>query len=236
MNILFKTISGSHLYGTNDENSDLDIRGFCESPINSLLGLDHFEQYNDKTKDVTIYYLNKFVKLAYGGNPNILELLWANTNPIAIINNSQIAQELFAMRQDFICGNIFNKFYGFITSELTRIERKSLGNLQNKRRVIVEQYGYDTKALMNVARLYYELASLLYFKKITFPLLEREQLKLIKQGEFSIDEIKSDILPKLENIRKGFLELLKNPDYNKINDWLVDANIQIILKDVNNSD
>ena len=45
--ILLEVISGSHAYGLNKENSDVDKRGVFVQPIDDYLGLKNVEQIND---------------------------------------------------------------------------------------------------------------------------------------------------------------------------------------------
>ena len=74
---ILKVVAGSRAYGTNTEDSDYDYRGICIQPKKYLLGLDKFEQHEEKEPDTVIYSLEKFVRLALQNNPNILEILFA---------------------------------------------------------------------------------------------------------------------------------------------------------------
>lgn len=44
-NIVLLTLGGSHAYGTNTKNSDLDIRGIARNTEKELLGLSKFETF-----------------------------------------------------------------------------------------------------------------------------------------------------------------------------------------------
>lgn len=48
--ILFLTLGGSHAYGTNNENSDIDVRGCFLNRPEELLGLRQFEVFADKKR------------------------------------------------------------------------------------------------------------------------------------------------------------------------------------------
>lgn len=39
LSVIYLTISGSHAYGTNNEDSDIDIRGIFLNPIESRIGI-----------------------------------------------------------------------------------------------------------------------------------------------------------------------------------------------------
>ena len=50
-NVILLGLGGSHAYGLNGENSDVDLRGIITTPINNLLGFGEFEQYIDEDTD-----------------------------------------------------------------------------------------------------------------------------------------------------------------------------------------
>jgi len=59
---------GSHAYGTNVEDSDIDIRGVILDRNNNILGIkDNFEQIEDKTTDTVIYTMSKVYSLLTSG-------------------------------------------------------------------------------------------------------------------------------------------------------------------------
>lgn len=45
--VILLGLAGSYSYGTNNENSDIDIRGVALNQKSDLLGLTQFEQYVD---------------------------------------------------------------------------------------------------------------------------------------------------------------------------------------------
>lgn len=52
---------GSYAYGTNNENSDIDIRGITLNMPSDLLGLTEFEQFEDSRTDMVIYSFNIYL-------------------------------------------------------------------------------------------------------------------------------------------------------------------------------
>ena len=62
-NIAYLTIAGSIAYGTDNANSDVDIRGFAVENFDSILTGKAFEQIDDDKTDTVIYGLRKFFKL-----------------------------------------------------------------------------------------------------------------------------------------------------------------------------
>jgi predicted nucleotidyltransferase len=134
--LIMATLAGSHLYGTNRPDSDIDIRGVCFSPKEALLGLSGFEQYQPKTTaavayskeqfdvesdDVTIYALNKFFMLCLNANPNIVELLFAPVCKMLYV--SPLWAQIEGYRDIFLSTKIVHTFAGYAFSQLKRIER-----------------------------------------------------------------------------------------------------------------
>lgn len=75
MKILFKSIVGSHTYGTNIEGSDIDYKGIFIQNKDDILGFKYKEQI-DVSKDETIYEVKRFLQLLQTANPTMLELLY----------------------------------------------------------------------------------------------------------------------------------------------------------------
>jgi predicted nucleotidyltransferase len=74
-NIILLTLGGSHAYGMDKEDSDVDVRGISlNSKSDILLGAD-FEQVVDVDTDTTVYSFNKMIQLLTSNNPNTIEQL-----------------------------------------------------------------------------------------------------------------------------------------------------------------
>src|SRR5258708_8318945 len=121
--IIFETVAGSYLYGTSIENSDIDYRGVCIEPLYSLLGLVNFEQFEDSTqKDRVIYGLRKFINLALGQNPNIVELLFVPFQPEFMIQHTLEWKQIIENREYFLSRKVADTFIGYAVSQLKRME------------------------------------------------------------------------------------------------------------------
>ena len=94
---------GSQAYAVNDDNSDLDILGFCIPPKDMvfphlsghIFGFGEppsvFEQVQQHhisdpdsttTYDITIYSIVKYFNLCMMGNPNLIDCLYSTSNHI----------------------------------------------------------------------------------------------------------------------------------------------------------
>ncbi len=91
-NIILLTVGGSHAYGTNNENSDLDIRGCALNKKEEILCNNKFEQFINEETDTTIYGFNKLITLLSNVNPNTIEMLGNKKEHYFYI--SKIGQEL----------------------------------------------------------------------------------------------------------------------------------------------
>lgn len=134
-NILFLTVHGSRAYGTNNENSDIDIKGIAIPDKEYLLGFkNNFEQTEIREPyDVVIYSLQKFCKLASDCNPSIIEILF--TDPKEWIYASPLYLKLYENRHLFLSKKVKNTFVGYALSQLKRAKthREWLLNPPNKK-------------------------------------------------------------------------------------------------------
>jgi len=119
-NIILLTTAGSYSYGTNNEESDIDIRGICIERENEYWGLSKFEQYDDKKTDTVIYGFSKIINLLLNNNPNIMELLGTNDEHIFIIKNA--GKQLKDNAGLFLSKKVFNSFGGYATAQLRRLQ------------------------------------------------------------------------------------------------------------------
>src|SRR6478736_1937127 len=94
--------SGSHSYGLNTPESDLDYKGIAIPPREFFHGfMKKFEQVElKKTKDsdieFVIYEIRKFFNLCADNNPNIMELLWLD--PSDYLTVTPIGEKIIAAR------------------------------------------------------------------------------------------------------------------------------------------
>lgn len=122
--IIFEGYSGSHLYGTNTEDSDVDMRGVVIPPLSVLL--DPFNEFDVKDSfedgsDRALYSLKKFFKLCADNNPNVLELLFVPQNKTTI--SSKEWELIVSKRHLFLSKNIKHRFLGYAFSQLEKIKR-----------------------------------------------------------------------------------------------------------------
>lgn len=119
--LIFMTLAGSHMYGTNVEGSDIDKRGVCVPPKKVVYGFArNFNQQEFEGEDTTVFALQKFMKLAADCNPNIVELLFAPEDCIEQIHPTW--EKLLEKRDLFLTAKAYYTFTGYAHSQLKRIK------------------------------------------------------------------------------------------------------------------
>lgn len=126
-NIIILTLGGSHAYGTNNENSDLDIRGCALNSKMQILTNENFEQFVNEATDTTIYAFNKLVALLSNVNPNTIEML--GNKPEHYFYVSPIGKELIDNAHLFLSKKCVHSFGGYANQQLYRLNQKSAHQL-----------------------------------------------------------------------------------------------------------
>lgn len=119
-NTIYLVASGSYGYGTNNENSDLDLRGVLVEPKRYIYGLKTFEQFEHFESDTVIYGLKKFIKLCMQGNPNTLELLGVNED--CIVKWSDSGRLLRDNSGIFLSKEVIRSFGNYAIAQLRRLQ------------------------------------------------------------------------------------------------------------------
>lgn len=147
-NIIILTLGGSHAYGTNNENSDLDIRGCALNSKMQILTNENFEQFVNEATDTTIYAFNKLISLLCNVNPNTCEMLGNKSEHYFHV--SPIGKELIDNAHLFLSKKAIYSFGGYANQQLRRLENKSnrlVGQTQNEEHIYktIEHATYDFK-------------------------------------------------------------------------------------------
>ena len=125
----YLTVHGSHAYGLNGPNSDLDLRGFFFQKPEDFFGLkggpdqEEANVFNDQGKivrDVTVWEFRKFLKLASGSNPNILETLFTADLDVKISGNPSETLRKHA-KDWFLSRQVEKTFGGYAHQQMVRL-------------------------------------------------------------------------------------------------------------------
>lgn len=122
-NTMLLTLGGSHAYGMETENSDLDVRGIAFNTKEEILLGQDFEQVVNVPTDTSIYSFNKMIQLLTNNNPNTIEIL--GCKPEQYLHVSKLGQELLDNRKIFLSQVCVHTFGGYASSQLRRMENKA---------------------------------------------------------------------------------------------------------------
>ncbi len=225
---------GSISHGTyksnKDPNSidDKDAIGFCIPPVDYYYGLKTFGSRNTKeikegVWDIVVYEYRKAIRLLEKGNPNLLSILWLE--PQYYLKITPAGQLLLDNKDLFVGKHVYHSFAGYANGQLRRMERLAFkGFMGEKRKKLVEKYGYDCKNgshLIRILRLGIEFlreGKLNVFRKDAAELLE------IKEGKWSLGRIKNEANRLFCLAEEAFhlSDLPEKPDHEKVNRLCVD--------------
>ena len=116
---ILRVVTGSHAYGTDTPESDIDIRGIFVPNREYVLGTRRVEQVEGKP-DTVMYALQKYIALARNANPNILELLFAPAD--CYLEVRPLGARMIESRNLFLSRKARFTYSGYAYSQLKRIE------------------------------------------------------------------------------------------------------------------
>ena len=122
--IILLSLGGSYAYGTNTDNSDIDLRGIMHEPVNCLLGLSNFEQKEihnaDTGVDTVVYGFKKMINLLLGNNPNCIEILSPQRRNI--VYSTELGDYLIEHRHLFLSQKCVMTFGAYARAQLDRLQ------------------------------------------------------------------------------------------------------------------
>ena len=209
-----------------DPNSidDKDIMGVFIPEIDNYFGLKHkaHQEVFIKEWDAVSYEIRKFVQLLAGANPNVLSLLWVK--PQHYIARTILGDELIANRNMFVSRKIYHSFTGYAHDQLRRMTAFTFeGYMGDKRKKLVEQFGYDCKNAAHLIRLLRMGIEFLREGELHVFREDAAQLLEIKKGLWTMEQVKeeADRLFKRAETAYDECKLPVAPDLEKINDLVV---------------
>jgi predicted nucleotidyltransferase len=143
----------------NQPNSidDKDTMAFCVPPKETFLGLKEYGsrgtvEVKRGEWDIVIYEARKALRLLSQGNPNVLSMLWLEPN--LYIRKTEAGRLLLERRSIFVGRHVYKPFAGYASQQLYKMEHGAFkGYMGDKRKALVERYGYDTKNAAHMIRL-----------------------------------------------------------------------------------
>lgn len=214
--IIFEGVAGSHAYGLNTANSDIDIRGIFLCDNKDLLTINNYtKQISDDKNDIIFYELNRYVELLIQNNPNIIELLYLPKNKIKY--KSPLFDDIFIKNRDlFLTKQCKNTFGGYSISQIKKargLNKKIVNPVDKKRKTPIDFcYIIYNNGSMNLRKWlkkqdipkkrdqsYYGLQNINHMKNV-YNMFFREDgiYKGITNKDESSDNIRLSSIPKYE--------------------------------------
>lgn len=247
--VIYKTYAGSRSYGTNitedaakaiakekggsweDYVSDVDIRGIFIPYPKYMFGPQKVDEFKDPHDEDTVYFsLDKFLRLALEGNPNVVEQLFVREEDVLYMH--PIGKELRENRQWFISKNAYGRFGSYAWSQLKRMTVQNDDFKRNeKRQKIIDMTAtengarYDAKNAMHLVRLFQMGIEILSTGMLSTYRLNFVDLLEIRNGKYTLEEMKEYA----EKLNFELEEAMKNstipnvPDFEVVNKWAMSA-------------
>lgn len=241
-NTAYLCMMGSTAYGVSGDSSDMDLYGYCLPPKHlvfpHLAGeipgfseeVNRFEQWSQhhvvdkesrKEYDLTVYSIVKFFRLCMDNNPNMVDALFVPRR--CILHTTEIGEKVRENRHLFLHKGSYHKFRGYAYSQMNKIKDKT--NSSNpKRKKTIEDFGYDTKFAYHVVRLACEAEQILVEHDLDIT-RDRELLKSIRRGEWTLSEIESWFSEKEKHLETLYANssLRHSPDVDRIKSLLLEC-------------
>ena len=194
---IFSYLGGSHAYGLNNKDSDVDERGiFVNTEPSKIYGLETHEHQENKETDTFYMELRKFLKLLQKGNTQATEALFVTDHILKTTDDFKYIQE--NKMQLLGSETLYKTLRGYIQGEKSLIIGHPLGKfLGEKRKTAITQYGYSYRNAVHAIRLL--RCGILFFTTDKYP------VNILRE-----DLIFGDMMKDIKN----------NPQNHKVNDLL----------------
>lgn len=162
-NLEMLVLNGSVAYGTNHDDSDLDLIGVYFPSLDYLFD-DKVKMYtyvakeNGKNVDVALYSIFHYIQMALSSNPNIIGSLYSEPDDYLYL--SDVGQKILDCREMFLSKKIVQSFSGYSRGQIQRIRNHYSENLNkasqsaylvdilnNSLQTISDKYELDSNAI-----------------------------------------------------------------------------------------
>ena len=165
--VICQCLGGSHSYGLNTPESDIDMRGiFAHTDMSYIIGLNRYEHQQDKSdgKDDESKEFRHALTLLKGGNTQMIELLFNNNWIVVTDLWKYVMGHKYSLMDS---ENLFKCLMGYAYGELKLANGERTGRLGSKRKEKIDAYGFSPKNFCQLLRLCW--AGKVFFKDGIFP-------------------------------------------------------------------
>ena len=238
-NMILTGLRGSDAHGTKlgsdhaRDIDDIDTFAICVQPEEWYLGLGDL-RWVPATRDVwetsgsaydhLVYDVRKAFWLLAKGNPNVHSWLWNQNEDY--FWTMEAGETLLEHRDVFMSHRVLTSLGGYAQTQFEKMERTKYAGYQGeKRRAMVDEFGYDVKHAAHCLRLLWMGIELAETGRLTVRRDddEVEILKAVKAGRWSFDKVRSwaDGLTKDFELSCKMSDLPDEPDMDDISGLLV---------------
>jgi hypothetical protein len=227
-NLLFLGYRGSIAHGmyvpNSDPNSidDKDVMGIFVASRDHYVGLRQEKETVEKWYnewDCVYYEIRKIISLLLKGNPNVLSTLWLDER--YIIQSSEAYSVLRKSRDIFASKKVYHAFCGYAHSQFKKMTAFTFnGYMGEKRKTLVEKYGFDVKNAVHLIRLLkmgieFLTEGTLYVERT----LDASQLLAIKNGQWTLEQVKAEAEKLFKLCEEAYIRssLPNEPNYDAAN-------------------
>ena len=228
---IIKVLVGSQIHGLSVPTSDRDIEAVVIEPIHEAIGISKpFEELICESDEEDIKYvsLRKWCRLALGGNPNFLLLLFAPQDNI--LSMDARGSQLRDLRAAFLSKVAIRAHLGYMQQQRKAVSSKSNSGRGKPRQDLITKYGYDTKFAMHLCRLGLQGCELAEHGRITLPFKGEEQLALmnIRNGLCSLAEVMAFADGLEDRMCKAWADspLPMRPDKAAVEKWMLEMYVR----------
>ena len=239
---LLLTVSGSRAYGTNVPESDFDVNGvfitsykdrngYLPTPtglkgqeiqgvVNTFLPPEALAQLGGKPVDGNTHELRRFFSIAATGNPNILEVLYAEEP--SRLYTSPLGRVLLDHRHLFLSRRVCETYRGYARTQgeyMTRLVESGASTSNPHRQALRDKYGYDCKFAMHLVRILRTGQEILSEGVVNVWRKDAEELVAIRNGAWTFPEVLAyaeDAAQKILDLRSKSI-LPEQPDTDVLN-------------------
>lgn len=213
-----------------DPNSidDIDLFSIVIPSLDHYFGLKTYGSRGTKEIfegrfDCVIYEFTKVIHLLTKANPNVLCYLWME--PKHYLRISPFSTDLFFARERFLTKKIYFAIEGYAKSQMELMTRGIYkGYMGEKRKALVDKYGFDPKSASHMIRLLkLGITALRHGYIEVYRKEDREELLAIKRGEIEFSQIKEDAQLLFVDLKDAFrISILpEEPNMEDINNLCV---------------
>lgn len=222
---------GSKAYGTSTPESDDDYMGVVCAPLSCYMGLDKWandgsmeiKRAQGAEVDAVVYDIRKFFKLCLAFNPHVIPLLYLRDEDYRYLH--PVGKRIISCRHIFESKRALNTFVGYARGQISNVQRGITGKYGEKRKKLIEEFGYDVKFAYHTIRLlgmiqeFFEIGEMTFHRGSDVEFLMEIRRGEVAQGEFF--QIADALMDQVTFAFNKATWLPDEPDYKKANELCV---------------